>query len=153
MAMPEGSGPTPEQVQEDLIRLDAYRSQLNALVQQHQILTASRQDHLRARESLAGIDSSSAGDEMLVPLGGETFVRGTVRRDAPVLIGVGSGVAAEMDRAKASEVVAQRIDRIEQTIREIEGQMQTVDERIQLLSRKLDAVARAQGAPSDVGRH
>jgi prefoldin alpha subunit len=153
MAASGGTDPTADQVQEDLIRLDAYRSQLNALVQQHQILTASRQDHLRARESLEGIDRSVAGDEMLVPLGGETFVRGTVRRDAPALIGVGSGIAAEMDRSKAAEMIAQRVTRIEQAIRDIEGQMQSVDERIQLLSRRLDAASRASGAPSDVGRH
>ncbi len=145
--------PTEQQVQEDLIRLDAYRSQLNALAQQHQILIASRQDHLRARESLDGVDRSRAGDEVLVPIGGEVFVRGTLAREAPVVIGVGSGVAAEMDRAKAAEVVAERITRIEQAVREIEGQMTAVDERVQLLSRRLDAASRSASAGSDVGRH
>lgn len=152
MASSGGAPPTEQQVQEDLVRLDAYRAQLNGLVQQHQILIASRQDHLRARESLAGIDHSSAGDEMLVPLGGEAYVRGRIQRDAPVLLGIGSGVAAEMDRGKAAEVIAERITRIEQTIREIEGQMGSIDERIQLLSRRLEAVSRSSGAPSDVGR-
>ena len=75
---------TEQQVQEDLMRLDAYRNQLNALLQQHQILTASRQDHVRARESLEGVESSSANAELLLPLGGETFVRGSIDRDAPV---------------------------------------------------------------------
>lgn len=144
--------PSEEQVQEDLIRLDAYRAQLNGLAQQHQILLASRQDHLRARESLEGIDRSSAGDEVLVPLGGEAYVRGRVQREAPVLVGVGSGVAAEMDRSKAAEVIAQRVTRIEQAIGDIEGQMTSIDERIQLLSRRLEAVSRSPGAASDVGR-
>ena len=89
--------PTEQQVQEDLIRLDAYRSQLNGLVQQHQILIASRQDHLRARESLEGIDRASSNDEVLVPLGGEAYVRGRIQRDAPVILGIGSGVATERD--------------------------------------------------------
>ncbi|MGP8077765.1 MAG: prefoldin subunit alpha [Thermoplasmata archaeon] len=152
MAESREPNPTEAQVQEDLIRLDAYRSQLNGLIQQHQILIASRQDHLRARESLEGIDRSSAGDEMLVPLGGEAFVRGRVHRDAPIILGIGSGVAAEMDRSKAAEVIAERITRIEQAVRDIEGQMGSVDERIQLLSRRLDAASRSSRAPSDVGR-
>jgi prefoldin alpha subunit len=147
------AAPTEQQVQEDLIRLDAYRSQLNALAQQHQILVASRQDHLRARESLDGIDRSTATDEVLVPLGGEAFVRGTVDRSGPILLGVGSGVVAEMDRSKAAETIAQRITRIEQAVADIEGQMAAVDERIQLISRRLDAASRSSGAPSDVGRH
>ncbi|MFY9717824.1 MAG: prefoldin subunit alpha [Thermoplasmata archaeon] len=148
----ESPVPSEQQVQEDLIRLDAYRSQLNGLVQQHQILIASRQDHLRARESLDGIDRSSASDEVLVPLGGEAYIRGRVHRDTPVILGIGSGVATEMDRAKAAEVIAQRITRIEQAVSEIEGNMGAVDERIQLLSRRLDAASRSARAPSDVGR-
>ena len=144
---------TEQQVQEDLIRLDAYRSQLNALAQQHQILIASRQDHLRARESLDGLEHASTGDEVLVPLGAEAFVRGSVRREAPVLLGVGSGVAAEMDRGKASEVIAERVTRIEQAVRDLENQMTQLDERIQLLSRRLDAATHGSGTPSDVGGH
>jgi prefoldin alpha subunit len=142
---------TEQDVQEDLIRLDAYRNQLNALLQQHQILTASRQDHLRARESLEGVDRSPSSAELLLPLGGETFVRGSVDRDAPVLIGVGSGVVVEMDRPKVVELVSQRVVRIEQALRDLEGQMATLDERIQALSQRLDSLSREPGGPSDVG--
>jgi prefoldin alpha subunit len=150
--MSAGAAPvTEQQVQEDLLRLDAYRNQLNALLQQHQILTASRQDHIRARESLEGVDRAPASAEMLLPLGGETFVRGSVDRGAPVLVGVGSGIVVEMERPKVVELVAQRTTRIEQALRDLEGQMTALDERIQSLSQRLDSIARQSGAPSDVG--
>jgi len=139
---------TEQQVQEDLLRLDAYRNQLTALLQQHEILSASRQDHIRARESLEGVDRAPASAEMLLPLGGETFVRGSVDRDAPVLVGVGSGVVAEMERPKVVELLANRTVRIEQALRDIEGQMASLDERIQALSQRLDSIARESGAPS-----
>jgi len=142
---------TEEQVQEDLMRLEAYRNQLNALLQQHQILSASRQDHLRARESLEGVDRVPASSEFLLPLGGETFVRGSVSRDSPVLVGVGSGVVVEMERPKVTELLAERTGRIEQALRDIEGQMTSIDERIQALSQRLDLAARESGAPTDVG--
>lgn len=142
---------TEQQVQEDLLRLEAYRNQLNALLQQHQILSASRQDHVRARESLEGVESTPANAELLLPLGGETFVRGSVDRAAPVLVGVGSGIVVEMERPKVVELVAERIVRIEQALRDLEGQMTTLDERIQALSQRLDSIARQSGGPSDVG--
>ncbi len=82
---------TEQQVQEDLLRLDAYRNQLSSLLQQHEILSASRQDHVRAREGLEGVDRAPPTAEFLLPLGGETFVRGSVDQTAPVLVGVGSG--------------------------------------------------------------
>ena len=142
-----------QQVQEDLIRLDAYRDQLNAMLQQHQILEASRADHLRARDSLEGIDRASPGTEFLLPLGGEAYVRGAIDRAAPVLIGVGSGIVAEMERPKVLELLAQRLVKIDEATREMEGQMNALNDRIQMLSRRLDAIARSAAGPSDVGRN
>jgi prefoldin alpha subunit len=144
---------TEQQVQEDLMRLEAYRNQLNALIQQYQILTASRTEHARARESLEGVDRADPDAELLLPLGGEAFVRGSIARDAPVLIGIGSGVVVEMNRAQVTELLAQRLLRIEEAIRDLEGKMSGLDERIQLLSRRLDEIARSGPAGSDVGRN
>jgi len=144
---------TEQQVQEDLMRLEAYRNQLNALIQQYQILNASRTEHARARESLEGVDRVDPDAELLFPLGGEAFVRGSIDRNAPVLIGIGSGIVVEMNRAQVTELLAQRLLRIEQAVRDIEGQMAGLDERIQLLSRRLDEIARSGPAGSDVGRN
>jgi prefoldin alpha subunit len=149
-AEPQTRVVSEEEVQEDLMRLEAYRNQLQAIVQQHQILTASRADHLRARESLEGIERTSADDELLIPLGGETLVRGTIARDQPLLIGMGSGVVVEMDRPKAVELLADRLGKIDQALRDLEGQMNALDERIQVLSRRLDSLSRAPVA-GDVG--
>lgn len=139
-------------MQEDLLRLEAYRNQFNALAQQLQLLSASRQEHVRARESLEGVDRAAPGTEFLLPLGGETFVHGSVGYEAPVLIGIGSGVLVEMARPKAAELLAQRLGRIDQALGELEGQMGTLDERIQLLSRRLDSAVQRDGAGPDVGR-
>jgi len=145
--------PSPErQVEEDLVRLEAYRSQLNGLVQQRQLLGASRQDHARARESLEGIDRADAATEFLVPLGGEAFVRGKLDRGAPILVGVGSGVVVEMDRAKVAELLAQRLGRLDQAVVELEGQIASLDERVQLVTQRLERASRsAQQAGGDVG--
>lgn len=135
------------------MRLEAYRNQLNALLQQYQILTSSRTEHLRARESLEGVDRTDPDAELLLPLGGETFVRGSIARGAPVLIGIGSGIVVEMNWAQVTELLAQRSLRIDQAVHDVEGQMSSLDERIQLLSRRLDEIARSGPAGADVGRN
>ena len=140
-----------QQVEEDLVRLDAYRNQLSGLVQQRQILVASRQDHAHARESLEGIDRADATTEFLVPLGGEAYVRGRVDRTAPVLLGVGSGVVVEMDRPKVSELLSERLGRLDQAAHELDGQIAALDERIQLVSRRLEIASRSAEAGGDVG--
>ncbi|MHB1435614.1 MAG: prefoldin subunit alpha [Thermoplasmata archaeon] len=146
------SSPTPasleERAQEEMARLDAYRSQLNAMLQQHQMLQSSRLDHERAQRSLDGIERAEAGREILIPLGGETYVRGTVQRGTPVLIGIGSGVTAELPREQVAETLAQRITRIDSAARELEGQIRTLEDRIQWLTQRLDALARGEPVPS-----
>ena len=139
-----------QRVQEELYRLEAYRSQLNTLLQQHQLLTASRTDHLRAREGLEGLNSTSPGTELLVPLGADAFLRATAVPNTPVLVGIGSGVVVEMEPPKASEVVAQRLVRLEEAAKELEGQIRALDERIQLISQRLDAMSQDRGESGGV---
>ncbi len=139
---------TEQQVQEELLRLDAYRGQLNAMVQQHQYLQASRADHVRARESLEGLDRADRPVELLIPVGGETYVRGAPTGSPRVLIGMGSGVVVETERPRALEMLAERLTKIDEAAQELEGQIRTLDERIQLLSRRLEAM-NPGAVPSD----
>lgn len=150
--MSGGRAPSEQELQEDLLRLEAYRNQLAALLQQHQYLSASHADHLRAREALEGLEGLEAGSELLLPVGGETYLRGSTDRSKPVLIGIGSGVVVEMSRPKASETLAQRISSIQRAREELEGQVGQLEDRIEQLSGRLDSATRARpGRPDHVG--
>jgi len=143
-----------EQVREDLMRLEAYRNQLSQMLQQHQVLSASRADHIRAREALEGLERAGSDTEVLLPIGGEAFIRGGPDRKGPVLIGIGSGYVAEVDRPRAVEMLAQRTKQIEDAGTDIEGQMRSLEERITAISRRVEAMTSRSGpdgTPDDVG--
>jgi prefoldin alpha subunit len=139
---PAGARPvTEEQVRDDLMRLDLYRNQLSQMLQQLQLITASRADHQRARETLEGLDRTGADPELLVPVGGDTFLRGAPRDSARVLVGIGSGIVVEMDRPKASQLLAERLVRLHQAAQDLETQMRALEERISVLSSRLEALS------------
>lgn len=142
---------TEEQVQEELMRLEAYRNQLNALLQQHQMLGSSRIEHDRARETLEALDHLSADAELVIPLGGDTYVRGSAARGSTVLLGIGSGVVVEMDRPKVVELLAQRLTRIDQAAREMDGQIRTLEERVEMISARLESLSRAPSSAGGAG--
>ena len=142
--------PTEQQVQEDLVRLDAYRNQLSAMVQQYQYLSASKSDHVRARETLEGLERAKENPEVLVPLGGDAFVRGTPSPKSNVFLGVGSGVVVELDRGKVVELLTERTQRIDQAASDLEGQIRTLEERIQALSRRLEALSQGGAAAEEL---
>ncbi len=139
---------TEEQVQEELMRLEAYRNQLNALLQQHQLLGSSRIEHDRARETLEALDRLSTDSEIVIPLGGDAYVRGSAARGTQVLLGIGSGVVVEMERPQVVEILAQRLTRIDQAAQEMGEQIHTLEERVELISQRLDSLSRA---PSPAG--
>lgn len=144
------SGPPTDldrRAQEDLYRLEAYRAQLNSMLQQHQMLVSSRAEHLRARETLEGFDRLSDGQELLVPIGADAFLRNVAAPRARVLVGIGSGVVVEMDRPQASELLAQRLQKLEQAGEELEGQIRTLDERVQQISQRLEAMGEGAADP------
>jgi prefoldin alpha subunit len=145
------AAPSEERVQEDLMRLEAYRNQLNTLLQQHQYLSASFGDHRRARETLEGLEGASPEGEFLIPVGGETYLRGSVDRGAAVLIGLGSGVVSEMPRPQASELLADRIAKIEEARKDLEVQMGELEARIEALSQRLESMTRGAARTDDVG--
>jgi prefoldin alpha subunit len=146
MSTPKASAPgvTEEQVRDDLMRLDLYRNQLSQMLQQHQMISASRADHQRARETLEGLDRTGSDPELLVPVGGDTFLRGTPRESSHVLVGIGSGIVVEMERPKASQLLAERLVRLDQASQDLENQMRSLEERITVLSSRLEALS--QGA-------
>ncbi|HZY71399.1 MAG TPA: prefoldin subunit alpha [Thermoplasmata archaeon] len=143
-----------QQIQEDLVRLEAYRSQLSAMLQQHQYLTASRGDHLRSREALEGLERAVEGSEILIPLGADAFLRGTAHPEQKVLLGLGAGVVVELEAPKASEMLAERLTKLDQAARDLEGQIGTLEQRIEAMSQRVEALSRSTSAPpaGDVGR-
>jgi prefoldin alpha subunit len=147
---------TEQQVQEELVRLDSYRAQLNAMLQQHQYLQASRSDHVRAKESLEGLERSGDATELLIPIGGETFLRGAAQPGSKLLVGIGSGIVVELERPKVQEILAERLTKIDEAAQDLEAQIRTLDERIQILSRRLEAVTQGGEGPGlaldNVGR-
>ncbi|MFZ0830492.1 MAG: prefoldin subunit alpha [Thermoplasmata archaeon] len=148
---------TEEQVRDDLMRLDLYRNQLSQMLQQHQMISASRTDHVRARETLEGLDRTAVDPELLIPVGGDTFLRGSPRDSAHVLVGIGSGIVVEMERPKASQLLAERLTQLDQAAHDLETQMRSLEERITVLSSRLEALTQGAerpgpGGANDVGR-
>ncbi|MGC2289400.1 MAG: prefoldin subunit alpha [Thermoplasmata archaeon] len=149
---------TEEQVRDDLMRLDMYRNQLSQMLQQHQMISSSRADHQRGRETLEGLDRTGADPELLVPVGGDTFLRGSPRDSARVLVGIGSGIVVEMERPAASQLLAERLVRLDQASQDLETQMRALEERITVLSSRLEALSQSaeragpDTATNDVGR-
>jgi prefoldin alpha subunit len=134
---------TEEQVRDDLMRLELYRNQLSQMLQQLQLISASRADHQRARETLEGLERVGTDPELLIPVGGDTFLRGAPRDRAHALVGIGSGIVVEMEQPKASQLLSDRLNRLDQASQDLETQIRSLEERITVLSSRLEALSQS----------
>lgn len=137
-------------VQEDLYRLEAYREQLTALVRQQELLRMSLESHARAQKTLEELEHMDTAREILLPIGAEAFIQATPRSKDKVLLGIGSGVVAELERSRALEILSQRRSQLEKSevsllnqVRKVEGEANAIQSRVQAIYQAAQAQSEA----------
>ncbi|MCL5984855.1 MAG: prefoldin subunit alpha [Candidatus Thermoplasmatota archaeon] len=135
-----------EAVQNDLARLETYKSQLNVLLRQQEILRLTLQEHTRARDTLEGIERLGADPETLAPVGADTYVKVSQLSTQKVLMGIGSGVVVEVDREKGLAMLNDRIVNLERSSKEMGEELLRVDSEAQIISQRLESLVRQQQA-------
>lgn len=94
------------EIRQAMTALETYNQQLESLGRQVQILRASMDDAVRARETLKALKDAEAGDDVLLPIGASSFVNVKISDDTRVITNVGSRVSVEktIDEALAYTV-------------------------------------------------
>ena len=99
--------------------LEMYRAQLDALYQQHELVRLSLEDHSRAAETIRLYAEKGEGEELLVPIGGNSYIFAKVSAPKRAIVGIGSGIRLEEDAEKGLA----RLDKRVGELRDAEGQL------------------------------
>ncbi len=86
--------------------LDSYNKQLETLSRQTQVLQASMDDLLRARETLKAMKDAKEGDEILLPIGASSYINVNVSKNTKVIVNIGSRISVEKTIDEAIEYAA-----------------------------------------------
>jgi len=109
-----------------------YKNQLTLLQKEIEKLTLTSLDTSNA---LRTIQSLQQGD-VLVPVGGGSFVKGIVT-DNKVLLGIGSGYVIEVDKETAAKKIKEREDATKETINKIAQEYSKVLAKFEAVSKQL----------------
>jgi prefoldin alpha subunit len=83
--------------------LESYKKQLESLNRQAQVLQASMDDILRARETLKALKDAKEGDKVLLPIGASSYINVNISADTKVIVNVGSRTSVEKSIDEAVE--------------------------------------------------
>jgi prefoldin alpha subunit len=122
------------QAEEELRRLSMEMRYLEqtaeALQQRISMVNAALTDINYANMTLDGIETEKENSELLIPIGGSSYVKVKLADANKVIIGLGSGVSVEQTLPQAKATLKERLDELEKTMHAAQQQFSQVAERI-----------------------
>jgi prefoldin alpha subunit len=102
----------------------------DALQQRIGMVNAALTDINYANMTLDGIEKEKESSEMLVPIGGSSYIKVKLADTNKVIIGLGSSVSVEKTLPEAKAALKERLDELEKTMNSAQQQLSQVAERI-----------------------
>lgn len=123
------------------------------LQQRITMLNAAITDLTYANMTLDGMEKEKENAELLIPIGGSSYIKVKLAESNKVVIGLGSGVSVEKTLPEAKNMVKERLDELEKTMVSAQQQFGQVAERINVSRNRLESLlssAREGKAPGNV---
>jgi prefoldin alpha subunit len=115
-----------------------------ALQQRISMVNAAITDLTYANATLDGIEKEKENTEMLVPIGGSSYVKVKLADPNTIIVGLGAGVSSEKTLAEAKVTLKERLDELEKTMNSAQHQYSQVAERINNGRERLETLLAAQ---------
>ena len=94
------------------------------------MLNAALSDLSYANMTLEGIEKEKENAEMLVPIGGGSYINVKLANSEKVIVGMGAGVSIEKTLPEAKSIVKERIEELQKTQISAQQQLSQIAERI-----------------------
>jgi prefoldin alpha subunit len=120
----------------------------DALQQRISMVNAALTDLTYANMTLDGIEKEKENAELLVPIGGSSYVKVKIADTNKVIIGLGAGVSIEKTLPEAKVALKERLDELEKTMNSAQQQFSQVAERINSGRSRLETLLGAREGKS-----
>ena len=124
------AGREEEEVRKLSMQLRYFEQTADSLQQRLSMLNAALTDLSYANMTLESLQKEKENAEMLVPIGGSSYIRVKLSDPDKVVVGMGSGVSLEKNLPEAKNIVKERLDELERTRQQAQQQLTQVVDRI-----------------------
>jgi len=119
-----------------MMLIEQYKEQLNTLENQSSYLQAAINDYAKAKITLKNLEKADSESEILLPIGGNTFVEAKTKNTSKVLIDIGGGLITERKPDLAIKKIDKRISDLQKNIEKIENMMKQIQNEATEISYK-----------------
>jgi prefoldin alpha subunit len=110
------------------------------LQQRISMVNAAITDLTYANMTLDGIEKEKENAELLVPIGGSSYVKVKLADSNKVIVGIGAGVSVEKNLQEAKTALKERLDELEKTMNSAQQQFTQVADRINTGRNRLETL-------------
>lgn len=132
------------EIEKTLNEYEYYRAQAEALKRNMDLINTSLAELEVIGKSLDEIKKLGKQNEILVPIGGDSFVKASIVDTEKILVGLGAGVVAEKDISNAKCNFEQRIKELEQVRGELAERWRAVSSKLEELAPKIQEIIASQ---------
>ena len=104
-----------EELTKCLTQIEQYKEQINSMEMQSSYLQAIINEYNKVKLTLEHIIKIDKGSEVLLPLGGSTYIEANVNNPSKVLFDIGAGVVTEKTSIDAISKIDDRIQELQKT--------------------------------------
>ena len=101
-----------------------------SLQQRISMVNAAMTDLTYANMALESIEKEKENAELLVPIGGSSYIKVKLANPDKVIVGMGANVSIEKTLPEAKAIVKERLEELEKTMRSAQQQFGQVAQRI-----------------------
>ena len=119
--------------QEKYMQYNLYKQQAQGLLQEISLLNQTAQNLNTAREVLSNLESAKDKSEILVPVGGNTFLKAKLDDKENVLVGIGADVVLKKPMPEAISTIGEQLENLKNAGARLGKQMQDLEENMRVL--------------------
>jgi prefoldin alpha subunit len=123
-------GKEEEELRKLSVEMRFFEQTAETLQQRISMMNAAMTDLTYASMTLEGIEKENENAELLVPIGGSSYVKAKLANPDKVVVGLGSGVSVEKTLKEAKAIVKERLDELQKTMVSAQQQFAQVAGRI-----------------------
>ena len=119
-----------EELRKLSVEMRFFEQTAETLQQRISMMNAAMTDLTYASMTLEGLEKENEDAELLVPIGGSSYVKAKLANPDKVVVGLGSGVSVEKTLQEAKAIVKERLDELQKTMVSAQQQFAQVASRI-----------------------
>ena len=126
-----------DDTQISLMLMQEYQERMDSIYQQVRLVGELMTEYKSTQDALKELASTKQGEDLLVPLGGNIFIRASVADTKTVLTGVGGGALIEKSTGNATSFLDKRIRELQAQEEQLIQMSQDIRGKVEQLNQQL----------------